>query len=173
VQAGAIPAFLISMLPLAKLWNVALATRRFDPGKLMASMMPAARNPNLDEQLSFRHRFGEELRATAAALAPLRLVIFIDDLDCRRPENVVAVLEAVNFIVSSAECCVISASTALCCARSARSSRSSSRWSAERKAGTASGGRQGPPAGFCRALPGKTDQPVRRRAAFDRARCAP
>lgn len=107
LQATAIPAFLISSLPLAQLWKVALATRRFDPGKLMASMMPSSRNPNLDDQLSFRHRFGDELRATVAALSPLRLVIFIDDLDRCRPENVVAVLEAVNFVVSSADCCVV------------------------------------------------------------------
>jgi len=140
VQAGAIPAFLISMLPLAKLWNVALATRRFDPGKLMASMMPAARNPNLDEQLSFRHRFGEELRATATALAPLRLVIFIDDLDRCRPENVVAVLEAVNFVVSSAECCVILGLDRPYVLRAVRQEfrRFIAMERAERKAGTAS-----------------------------------
>ncbi|MGH6894831.1 MAG: P-loop NTPase fold protein [Dongiaceae bacterium] len=106
-RLGAIIAFLISLLSLDRLGRVALITRGFDPGKLMTSMMPAKRNPNLDEQLSFRHRFGEELKSTVAALAPYRLVIFIDDLDRCRPENVVDVLEAVNFVVSEADCYVV------------------------------------------------------------------
>jgi len=104
---GALATVLAGLLPLIRLGRVALGTKGFDPGKLMSSMMPAGRNPNLDDQLSFRHRFGDELRSTAKALAPYRLVIFIDDLDRCKPENVIEVLEAVNFVVSEAECYVI------------------------------------------------------------------
>lgn len=106
-KLGAILAFLVSLLSLDRLGRVALITRGFDPAKLMATMMPAGRNPKLDEQLSFRHRFGDELRSTAQALKPYRMVIFIDDLDRCRPENVVAVLEAVNFVVTEADCYVV------------------------------------------------------------------
>lgn len=107
LKLGALLTFVLGLVPLSRLKQVALVTRNFDPAKLMTSMMPASRNPKLDEQLSFRHGFGEELRATIAALAPYRLVIFIDDLDRCRPENVAAVLEAVNFVVSAAECYVV------------------------------------------------------------------
>lgn len=107
LELGAFITMLLGLVPLSKLKQVALITRNFDPAKLMTSVMPSRRNPNLDEQLSFRHGFSEELRATIAALAPYRLVIFIDDLDRCRPENVAAVLEAVNFVVSAADCYVV------------------------------------------------------------------
>lgn len=107
LKLGAVFTLLLGLVPLSRLKQVALITRNFDPAKLMTSVLPASRNPKLDEQLSFRHGFGEELRATIAALAPYRLVIFIDDLDRCRPENVAAVLEAVNFVVSSADCYVV------------------------------------------------------------------
>lgn len=107
LELGAFLTMLLGLVPLNKLKQVALITRNFDPAKLMTSVMPAKRNPSLDEQLSFRHGFGEELRATIACLAPYRLVIFIDDLDRCRPENVAAVLEAVNFVVSAADCYVV------------------------------------------------------------------
>ncbi|HNB28197.1 MAG TPA: P-loop NTPase fold protein, partial [Alphaproteobacteria bacterium] len=107
LKLGAVITLLLGLVPLNRLKQVGLITRNFDPAKLMTSVLPASRNPKLDEQLSFRHGFGEELRATIAALAPYRLVIFIDDLDRCRPENVAAVLEAVNFVVSSADCYVV------------------------------------------------------------------
>jgi hypothetical protein len=107
LKLGALITLLLGLVPLSRLKQVALVTRNFDPGKLMTSVMPSSRNPKLDEQLSFRHGFGEELRATIGALAPYRLVIFIDDLDRCRPENVAAVLEAVNFVVSAADCYVV------------------------------------------------------------------
>jgi hypothetical protein len=61
-------------------------------------------------QLSFRYRFEREFRETAAALrssASPGLVVFIDDLDRCHAENVVELLEAINFIVSAGECFVI------------------------------------------------------------------
>jgi len=107
LEIGAFLTLLLGLVPLNRLKQVALITRNFDPAKLMTSVMPSSRNPRLDEQLSFRHGFGEELRSTIGALAPYRLVIFIDDLDRCRPENVAAVLEAVNFVVSAADCYVV------------------------------------------------------------------
>jgi KAP family P-loop domain len=61
-------------------------------------------------QLSFRYRFEREFRETTAALrssASPGLVVFIDDLDRCHAENVVELLEAINFIVSAGECFVI------------------------------------------------------------------
>jgi hypothetical protein len=61
-------------------------------------------------KLSFRYRFEREFRETAAALrSPTSpgLVIFIDDLDRCQSQNVVELLEAINFIVSAGECFII------------------------------------------------------------------
>jgi hypothetical protein len=61
-------------------------------------------------QLSFRYRFEREFRETAAALrssASPGLVVFIDDLDRCHAQNVVELLEAINFIVSAGDCFVI------------------------------------------------------------------
>jgi hypothetical protein len=41
------------------------------------------------------------------ALRPQRLVIFLDDLDRCRPEQVVQILEAINFLGSAAPCFII------------------------------------------------------------------
>jgi KAP-like P-loop domain-containing protein len=61
-------------------------------------------------QLSFRYRFEREFRETAAALrssASPGLIVFIDDLDRCHAQNVIELLEAINFIVSAGECFVI------------------------------------------------------------------
>jgi hypothetical protein len=61
-------------------------------------------------RLSFRYRFEGEFRETSEALRTRTnpgLVIFIDDLDRCRAEQVVELLEAVNFIVSSGPCFVV------------------------------------------------------------------
>jgi photosystem II stability/assembly factor-like uncharacterized protein len=77
------------------------------PGKLIA----AVATPNNDEisrqQAGARYRFAREFADFTEALDPRTLVIFIDDLDRCRPENVVEVLEAVNFLVSSGRCVIV------------------------------------------------------------------
>jgi KAP family P-loop domain len=61
-------------------------------------------------KLSFRYRFEREFRETAAALRSSTspgLVVFIDDLDRCHAQNVVELLEAINFIVSAGDCFVV------------------------------------------------------------------
>jgi hypothetical protein len=61
-------------------------------------------------KLSFRYRFEREFSETAAALrgsASPGLIVFIDDLDRCHAQNVVELLEAINFIVSAGECFII------------------------------------------------------------------
>jgi photosystem II stability/assembly factor-like uncharacterized protein len=52
-------------------------------------------------------RFAEQFQDVAAALAPRRMVIFVDDLDRCRSQYVLDTLEAVNFLVSSGDCFVV------------------------------------------------------------------
>jgi photosystem II stability/assembly factor-like uncharacterized protein len=77
------------------------------PSKLVASASQAVRLRDLEEKPGFRHRFAVNFQEVTRALRPRDLVIFIDDLDRCRPRNVMTILEAVNFLVSSGECVVI------------------------------------------------------------------
>ena len=54
-----------------------------------------------------RFRFATEFSDVTEALKPRPLVIFIDDLDRCNPENVLEVLETVNFLVSEGECYIV------------------------------------------------------------------
>jgi len=58
-------------------------------------------------QTGFRHRFAEEFRLVTQALHPRSMLILIDDLDRCRPEKVLEVLEAINFLTTSGECFVV------------------------------------------------------------------
>ncbi len=77
------------------------------PASLLASVSGSARVRDLEAQTSFRHRFAREFRDVTDALEPRTMLILIDDLDRCRPENVLEVLEAVNFLVSSGDCYVV------------------------------------------------------------------
>jgi KAP family P-loop domain len=55
---------------------------------------------------NFRARFAEQFQEVTEVL-PQRMVIVIDDLDRCRPEAILDVMEAVNFLVSSGSCFVI------------------------------------------------------------------
>ena len=58
-------------------------------------------------RVQFREVFQLEFKDVSRALKPNVMVIFIDDLDRCRPENVMTVLQAVNFLASSGECIVV------------------------------------------------------------------
>jgi hypothetical protein len=77
------------------------------PASLMASMRGATRLRDLKAQAGFRHEFQLEFREVAEALKPRHMVIIIDDLDRCRPDNVVDVLESINFLTSAGDCFVI------------------------------------------------------------------
>ncbi|MBT9492811.1 MAG: hypothetical protein IV107_10795 [Paucibacter sp.] len=77
-----------------------------DPAALLAGSAQAMTIGRATEQNSFRTRFAEQFGEVTAAL-PERLVIVIDDLDRCRPEAVLEIMEAVNFLTSSGPCFVI------------------------------------------------------------------
>src|SRR6185436_20454646 len=78
-----------------------------NPASLLTSSSSGTRLKDLDAQTGFRQRFAVEFKDVTDALGWRQLVIFIDDLDRCRPENVRDVLEAVNFLVSSGPCFVV------------------------------------------------------------------
>lgn len=77
------------------------------PAQLAAGLSEHARVRDIEAQTGFRYRFSREFADVTRALSPRTLTVMIDDLDRCRPENVLEVLEAVNFLVSSGECFVL------------------------------------------------------------------
>ena len=78
-----------------------------NPGRLLTAASGTFRVKAFGDQLGFRHRFGEAFNEVAEALRPNTLLILIDDLDRCRPEQVVATLEAINFLVSAGPCYIV------------------------------------------------------------------
>jgi KAP family P-loop domain len=78
-----------------------------------AALLAALRRPkagDIRDMLNFRYRFAGEFEEAADVLrTPLNpgMVIFIDDLDRCRPDNVVEILEALNFISAAGKCVVV------------------------------------------------------------------
>ncbi|MET0987678.1 MAG: YCF48-related protein [Steroidobacteraceae bacterium] len=77
------------------------------PGKLIAAVATTRNDESARLQAGARYRFAREFEDFTRALDPRPLVIFIDDLDRCRAENVIEVLEAVNFLVTSGRCIVV------------------------------------------------------------------
>ena len=75
-----------------------------DGGALLASVTSRANLSALDAKASFRLTFATQFREVTAALNPRTLVVFIDDLDRCRPENVLEIMESINFLSSSGDC---------------------------------------------------------------------
>ena len=102
---------LIPLLPIVALYfgvTPILSRWRADPARLVAiASRGAVRARDLSNQLGFRFQFGQAFKELTDALKPERLVIFIDDLDRCRPEQIVETLEAVNFLVDAAPCYVV------------------------------------------------------------------
>ncbi|HYV50193.1 MAG TPA: P-loop NTPase fold protein, partial [Myxococcaceae bacterium] len=59
------------------------------------------------ELLTFHAQFADEFDDVTWALGRRRLVLLIDDLDRCAPDNLLKVLEAMNFLVSSGKCFVV------------------------------------------------------------------
>jgi|GEM_PF-1015908 len=78
-----------------------------NPASLLASVSRGLRMRDLDAQTSFRQKFAVEFQDVTRALDVRSMIIFIDDLDRCRPENILEALEAVNFLVSSGDCFVV------------------------------------------------------------------
>jgi photosystem II stability/assembly factor-like uncharacterized protein len=78
-----------------------------DPASLLARTAARSRVSDLKALTGFRERFAAEFRDVTTALNPRTMLILIDDLDRCKPERVLEVLEAINFLVSSGDCFVI------------------------------------------------------------------
>jgi hypothetical protein len=78
-----------------------------DPGKLLASIAEKAKLSDLSAQTSFRHRFSSEFRDVTTALQPHTMTIFVDDLDRCEPDQVMQVMQSLNFLASSGSCFLI------------------------------------------------------------------
>ena len=76
-------------------------------GFLVDTFKELVRLPSLIGKSDVRQEFADNLRDVVAALRPQRLVIFLDDLDRCKPEQVVQILEAINFLSSVAQCFLI------------------------------------------------------------------
>lgn len=100
-------AFIIIFLVIFILGWRLLSSFGVKPAALMVSMSNRFSIKDLSAQTSFRHKFAQEFREVTQALKPRTMLILIDDLDRCRPENVLEVLEAVNFLVSSGDCFVV------------------------------------------------------------------
>jgi KAP family P-loop domain len=77
------------------------------PASLLAGVSRGVSIRGLEAQTSFRQKFAVEFNDVTRALGKRSMLIFIDDLDRCRPENVLETLEAVNFLTTSGECFVI------------------------------------------------------------------
>ncbi len=76
-------------------------------GFLVDTFKELIRLPSLVGKSDVRQEFASNLRDVVTALKPQRLVIFLDDLDRCRPEQVVQILESINFLSSVAQCFLI------------------------------------------------------------------
>ncbi len=77
------------------------------PGRLLKAGGQGTRVKDLDRLAGFRYQFAQEFKDVTQALDPLSMVIIIDDLDRCAPENIPAILESLNFLVSSGDCFVV------------------------------------------------------------------
>ena len=85
-------------------------TLNLKPSELMATLRNNAKLADFSAQLSFRYKFAIEFNAAAQALRTSTnpgLVIFIDDLDRCGPENLMAVLELINFLTTAGPCFIL------------------------------------------------------------------
>ena len=77
------------------------------PASLLADVSAGVSIRSLEDQTSFRQKFAVQFNDVTRALGNRSLLIFIDDLDRCRPDNVLETLEAVNFLTTSGECFVV------------------------------------------------------------------
>lgn len=77
------------------------------PAKLLDDIGGRFKIRNFTDQVGFRHQFAREFADVTAALGHRRLVLLIDDLDRCKNENILEMLEAVNFLVSCGPCLIV------------------------------------------------------------------
>jgi hypothetical protein len=85
-------------------------TLNLKPSELMATLRNNAKLADFSAQLSFRYKFAIEFNAAAQALRTSTnpgLVIFIDDLDRCGADNLMEVLESINFLTTAGPCFIL------------------------------------------------------------------
>jgi photosystem II stability/assembly factor-like uncharacterized protein len=95
---------------IAVLFTIAWRTIRAfgtNPAQLLVGLAGVRRVSDLEAHTGLRHRFAEEFREVTTALAPRTMPIFVDDLDRCHPKQVLEVLEAISFLVTSGDCFVV------------------------------------------------------------------
>jgi len=97
---------LLGVLPVLK---AAWGLRAFgmDPAVLKATLAGQGDKRALSKETNFRYRFAQEFDTVSQALRPAVLTIFIDDLDRCNEQQVMELLEAVNYLVESGRCFVV------------------------------------------------------------------
>lgn len=100
-------ASLVAMLGAAHAIYKKLDAFHIKPAQLLSAVSKNARLSDLQEQTSFRQQFSTDFHEVTRALGERAMTIFIDDLDRCRPDQVLDVLESVNFLLSSGECFVV------------------------------------------------------------------
>jgi WD40 repeat protein len=99
------------IIALASLWlRGKLVALPANPAKLALGLARRASIGDFSDKLAFRHRFGEQFDDVCNALLTRTspgLVILIDDLDRCPPDDVLKILEAVNYLVSAGPCIIV------------------------------------------------------------------
>ncbi|SEN88622.1 Uncharacterized protein SAMN05428959_103603 [Duganella sp. CF517] len=103
------------LAPLAQLLALCAAVAALYKGMKAFGVDPAVMVKGVSEHISlrqataqnnFRAAFAQQFEEVADAL-PYRMTIVVDDLDRCRPENILEVLETVNFLTASGKCFVV------------------------------------------------------------------
>ena len=103
---GKLTAQLASGITVLVALRKALTAFGADPAVLLSATAEQFRLKDASALTNFRARFAAQFDEVTQCL-PYRMVIVVDDLDRCRPESVLDVMEAVNFLVSSGKCFVI------------------------------------------------------------------
>ncbi|MDQ3686216.1 MAG: P-loop NTPase fold protein, partial [Acidobacteriota bacterium] len=107
IGEGTLLALMVNLIGvLIAMWK-GMTAFKVNPASLMASVSGGARIRDLTAQTSCRQNFATEFNDVTTALGARSMLLFIDDLDRCHPENVLEVLEAVNFLVASGDCFVV------------------------------------------------------------------
>jgi hypothetical protein len=109
---GASAAIALITTLIASIVGVVSALRSFgvDPTSLLATSAVRPRLRDLKAETSFRYKFARQFADVTRSLRAWNyrtMVILVDDLDRCRPESVVEMLEAVNFLVTCGECFIV------------------------------------------------------------------
>ena len=101
----ALVALPVSAVPIFAVWQVFK-----DLGANPLSVFRNLRGPTAAEAraaISLRQRFAEEFAEVTSTLTPRNLTIFIDDIDRCRPDQILVMMEAINFLATAGACFIV------------------------------------------------------------------